>query len=363
MSYWTRKGKAVYIYTHQSGKNVPLPRSQTRHLDSYSDANIDAYVAQIDGRHAPCEIPTILEKMLADFIPFLADEGKDHNTVQYYKDALLRRVFPYFMSRDRANPETWHEVSIHMRDYLRDQGCSVHQILRANNAARGFWEYHSQEGRIKSDTPPAFRNPKSRPKDTPLKKLLKPADVLRFVRNTTHTDIRLLALIGYFMSLRPQETIGLLVTDFRAGQQTEGLVCRQAMEQYGIYSDICVFVTRQVDNKNKVKDVKTRGSREWVAGFNREAGDTLFDLINSHENARLFPNGQNGIFKRWKALGIPDVTLKDLRRASLHYLGHEVGMKEIHLLKHARHASFETTLKYLRNPKTEAPAWQGKLVR
>jgi hypothetical protein len=52
-----------------------------------------------------------------------------------------------------------------------------------------------------------------------------------------------------------------------------------------------------------------------------------------------------------------DFAPKDLRRASLYWLGHETQISLLQLMKHARHSSTETTLKYLRRPAESLEEW------
>ncbi len=54
--------------------------------------------------------------------------------------------------------------------------------------------------------------------------------------------------------------------------------------------------------------------------------------------------------KMWKKAGINKITLKDLRRASLYWLGHYSELNFVDLKNHARHSQPSTTPLYVRRP-------------
>lgn len=210
MSYWVKKGRAVYIYTRQGGKSVPLPRKQTKHLDNYTNENLDLYVKQIDGIHNLQEIPHSLEQMLKSYLKFLTEEGRDYSTVNIHKRALCT-AFEYFVVQGHSDPRDWPHSSIRLRDWLIEKSYSTNQILRVNLAIRKFWKFHVEEGNIQSPLLPNLRNPRRTSKTTPLKRHLTPVQVLLFARNPGPRIVKIMAVAGYFFfpafsrTSRPQQ--------------------------------------------------------------------------------------------------------------------------------------------------------------
>jgi hypothetical protein len=87
----------------------------------------------------------------------------------------------------------------------------------------------------------------------------------------------------------------------------------------------------------------------WVACFDAKAAKEIVKLAQTVE----FKYRMDSYQRRWKHLKL-GFTLKDLRRASLYWLGHHSKLSVVELRNHARHSSLETTSLYVRRPDTDA---------
>jgi hypothetical protein len=79
----------------------------------------------------------------------------------------------------------------------------------------------------------------------------------------------------------------------------------------------------------------------------------LVELVNRSEAYTVIPGKPERWIKLWSKSGIKDIALKDLRRASLYWLGHYTNITLVGLQSHARHADPKTTALYYRRPDEE----------
>ena len=87
--------------------------------------------------------------------------------------------------------------------------------------------------------------------------------------------------------------------------------------------------------------------------FNEKAAKLIVQILKHIENDQelIFAKHTNDTwFRKWEESGYANVTLKDLRRASLGYLGHHTKFELVPLKNHARHSKVDTTMQYLRRP-------------
>jgi hypothetical protein len=161
-----------------------------------------------------------------------------------------------------------------------------------------------------------------------------------------------MALLGYFFSLRPMEVFAVKKEQFRAGTKAAELECGKVLTQYGLFGRLAIYMEHARAQDGTEKKLKTKDSKGWVGCFSEPAARLLLDLIQDEEpGALLFREWKpDWYLKIWAAHGIPNTVLKDMRRGSLYWLGHHIGMQPLHLKHHARHARFDTTLLYLRRP-------------
>ena len=360
MAFWNRKRSYVYVYTYRDGRQVALPRSQVTHLDSEPDHNINAWVQQYELQYEKRSITpdhlllesSPLAKLVRSYENFLSSRGKSANTVSWHVRLLRDHAIPFFLEGKQplSEPATWPSKSIKLLEWLQGRDMSPDNIVRTNIALKGFYNFISDEGFIAPGVSLRLRRPVIRKKNTPLKVSLTPSDVLRFAKKCGDSEVKLMLLVGYFCSLRPQETFGLAPSDFRAGSPVLELECSRAMKKAGLYDRLVVNISKQLSPEGHLKGPKSQ-SKGWVACFDEKAARMIVaELMHRVPSKRLFTTHSRTLFKTWSAKGYPGVTLKDLRRSSLLWLGHHSALQLTQLVKHARHSRIETTMLYLRRP-------------
>jgi integrase len=159
----------------------------------------------------------------------------------------------------------------------------------------------------------------------------------------------LFGLIAYFFSLRPQEVMALEKRDFATGSKALSFECSRAMVNAGLDGCLVVNVVKQNSKIVGISDPK-RSSRGVVACFNGEARRLILTALERAEPGRLFPFCVDHYYHLWARYGIPGITLKDMRRASIYWLAHYTSLSLPALRNHARHSSIETTGIYTRRP-------------
>lgn len=359
MAFWARKGDRTYVYFYADGRQHVLPRAKTEHLDGQAGEAVDLWVRDFEAQQrgerseqARRSTPRLAHQ-LDQYVAFLRKRGRAPGTVREIRSALVRFVLPFFLGGDAplTDPRDWSRRSIRFSDWLEGNGVGESMGRIAIRALRGFYAFLRDEGVVDVDL--RLRMPAKQPKTTPLKSHLSPTEVLQFCRDCPDRITVLAALLGYFFALRPQEAMAICVKDFSAGPSVCQLQCSRAMRKAGLFDRLAVRVERQRTADGRITAPKA-GSRGWVCCFDEGAARLLIRTLDGlASDARLLDREARRIYRRWQSRGIPGVTLKDLRRASLHWLGHNTDLHPINLQKHARHASFDTTQLYLRNPESE----------
>lgn len=362
MATWSRRfeGGAVQVFKKKvRGHATRVPRNLYKHLDGQPDHVIDAWVrdyeTKFEGKNVTPDHLLIgtLKTYVEDFLKYLAITGLEQNTVDYHRLCLQSYAVPFFL--DRVVPlrdvGQWPGVSVKMLEYLAERGVNPRMIRRVNQTLMKFWNWMRDEGLVNLDL--RLRNPANKPTKTPLKYTLSPADALKLMRDLP-PQLRMFALCGYFFSLRPQETFALTKGDFRAGSSVLALECSKTLARVKLYSRFAVKLKDQRDAKDNVKELKTASSAAWVGCFNEEAAKLVVKTISELGDDVWFPHGYRYYSLRWEETwplqnGL-SFTFKDLRRASLYWLGHNTELTAIELMKHARHVKLETTMLYLRRP-------------
>jgi hypothetical protein len=163
----------------------------------------------------------------------------------------------------------------------------------------------------------------------------------------------LIALCGYFFSLRTFEVFGLLRKDFRAGSKASELEAAKVFEKAKLFNKLAVNIDKQRGRDGNLTKPKTKYSEQVVCCFDEHAAKHLVGLIKDLKlDDFIIPQWLPEYnIKLWKTLGIPGITIKDLRRASLYWLGHNTELTPVQLKNHARHSDINTTLLYCRRPK------------
>lgn len=361
MAFWQRRGKAVYCYISVDGKQRVLPRSATKHLDNEEETNINYFVAELarqfekPRRTYDAELrDNSLTKYVDRWFKYRQTLGKDLRSLKCQRNLLLNHAIPYFLRQNNPmrDPNTWPAASVRLLPFLQDR-LSAERIRQTYLALRSFWKFLLEEGVIVTDKDLRLRNPPPERKTTPLRRVIEPDEVLELARrDSTPLPIKLMALFGYFFSLRPNEVLALRKDRLRAGSHAASLECCKTMGQYGLYDRLAVKVDVQRDPAGTEKTPKTAVSKAWVACFSQEAAELLVALLKDVPPGELLFNEYrpDWYLKMWHRDGLPGTVLKDMRRGSLYWLGHKIAMQPLHLRHHARHSRFETTLLYVRRP-------------
>jgi hypothetical protein len=398
MAYWRVKeikGKSyVYVYTYQDGKVQQVkPRQLYKHLDAFitlpdQHHNITTWVKEWGLQHEKVKSSPLnilfsddrLNKLILDFGQHLTGRKKrDQSTVRQHLSNLRRFVVPYFLHLENPlkDPQAWPGASIGLLDFLEALPVNPPTVHSVNKSLRLFWRWMVEERIVTGTQELYLRNAVSSVTETPLENLLNPAEVLGAVDQIAKKDLppgvvqhaQLLALIGYFFSLRPQETFALTPNHFVGGDTAQELACNQTLKQLQLFSRLAVNVIGQWSPEGKEK-IPKMNSKGWVGCFDGEAAKRLVGILNSQENPddRLFRVNNRELYRHWakavKGTALEKTSLKDLRRASLYYLGHHTLFQNsaILLMKHARHKEMETTVLYLRRPEEKVERPKGKIA-
>jgi hypothetical protein len=365
MAYWQRKkvGKYTYVavYTRKDGRPKPLPRSQVKHLDRESNEHIDKWVAAFDEttedptelEHAQAEQTcSRLQRYVNEFIEHYRSRGRFDGTVNEHRRYLNRYVIPYFLSRTPPlhNPNDWPQESVRMQKWL-DGNTAVPLSVkgRVNITLRMFYRYLTEEGVVSDSKRLHLRHPTPYDKTTPLAISLEPKMLIELVNGIERKDLRLLALIGYSFSLRPQEIVALRPIDFIAGNSATTLDCCKVMREAGLYDRLAVSVNSQ--RRGNLLISPKSGSRGIVACFDKELAYRLVREVAGFEPSQLiFQHRIDWYYSLWRKHRSLPITLKDLRRSSLLWLGQYTNLRFVALKNHARHSSPATTALYVRRP-------------
>lgn len=357
MAYWTRRRDgAVKAFEWKNGKQVSIARARLRHLDAQPGEVVDRFIASLN----PIK-PTItltddkLTSRVEEFEKYEAapERGLDPYTISTRKACLLQHVVPYFLERGLPDPRDWSAQTAGLLPYFRSKNLTDEVVKRSNTALLRFWKWMREEGYVDTAMLLALRNPRKRSQPTPLQFTVTPEQVLA---HQGFGEIEFMALCGFFFSLRPQETLALTKRDFLAGTAATQLECCKVMARNELYGRLAVNVNKQHSkSKNQVDAEPKGGSKGWVSCFNVSAATRIVALIKELAPDRTdtepivrFSVDYNT--HRWSQHGIPGIKLKDLRRASIYWLGHYTDLGLIPLRNHARHKDIETTALYLRRP-------------
>lgn len=361
---WQRNSKGnVYFYYFEDGKQKKAPRSVTKWLDNQPDSNVDEARNRWRREHKikhqkvlfPILTNTAINDLVDRFCTYMTSRKKDPKTVKHHALCLRKYCLPFFVHAEGLEtPENWPSKSVRLLEHLLKLGVTATTINRSNVAMRVFWKWLAEEDIVQGTL--LLRNAVIDKNDTPLQFTVTPEDVLNY--RYARDDVRLMALIGYFFSLRPQELVALRPKDFRAGKQCMLLECCKVMNNESLYSKFALEVSRQRSG-NTFKKPKV-GSRGWVACFNEKAAREIVAAISQMKPDELIFNFRlDWLITLWRKNGYRGLTLKDLRRASIYYLGHYTDLGFTALKNHARHSDPSTTSLYIRRPGNEIINFEG----
>lgn len=361
MAFWRKDGTRVSVYTSRDGRQRRLPRDLTRHLDREPDHNIDTWVhnwALVNERTVAQAVVLTNQDVLTlveTFCTYLSTRKKSPKTISQHRHNLTRYCLPFLVQAEGlVDPVQWPTRSVRLLEHLQGRGVAARTINTCNVSMRVFWNWLVEEGRATGTL--LVRNAIVGAQATPLGFTVTPDDIIK--RLYPSPELRLLALIGYFFSLRPQELVSLRPCDFRAGSIAAELDACKAAAKHHLFGRFAVNITRQrVGQEFKTPKANSKG---WVACFHEVAArEIVASLQRRKPDELLFSHRLDWWFRLWARDGYPGLALKDLRRASLYWLGHFTELPFTALKNHARHADPSTTALYTRRPGQDAPAFDA----
>ena len=329
MAYWQwklyRHKKYVAVYVKTKGIAKPLPRALVKHLDSATRDDIEKWVAEFGdplgqkhtlyGRDS---ITSGLMGLLENFCQFLMEQGRVKSTVREHRSLLTRFALPFFCEQNppQFNPEDWHLTSIRLQPWLEEQGISIPVRKRVNISLRTYYKYLYDEGVVKYHPHLRLRNPRRIETPTPLRVALAPEDIISYVSKCQIKELKLIALIGFGFSVRPQEIAALRSMDFRGGSSALDLECCKSLANCGLFNRLAVIINRQ-RIRNEFRPPKS-GSTGVVGCIDERIARLLVhELECLGPESLLFKYQLDWYYELWRRHGIPNVTMKDLRRASI----------------------------------------------
>jgi len=378
--YRDRSGRVVIqVYDPATKRPKKLPRADVEHLDAATDEEVvrwrEWYLAErAHARRAQARLLGPADEAQFLFDAFQERWGKLRRTGETTLEDDLGRwhlhIVPYFVELHGAKDvRLW---DLHMQGYplwLLSRGeLQTNQQKKVIRLLLRFGEYLRETKKIPAPwtcTLPASNEAM----ETPLEVELTPDQVLSWCAGRSWRA-QLFALLGYFASLRPEETFVLQKSDFLTGAEARAAAKTHArFQEYELGSGLSVSIERAFKKTGKVGDPKTRNSRAVVNIWHSGAAKRIAELLRSRPDGWLFPSkdrpdfplARDTQFAWWAKHGKPSLgaTLHDLRRASGLYLGRTVDVPMSLLQDHIRHADLKSVLGYMRRPeakKVVAPA-------
>ncbi len=357
MYYQLKPGKdkpRVCVYVYENGKSRPIPRSITKHLDGKPEAVIEDWMRWYAAIHSiqlvqkPRLFNSDWELVLKNYHNYLESRGLYKTSIQQHIQ-YVRLCLPLFIDHD---PDSWYLISGQLYDHLKksnDIRPAKHN--RINQYFRGFYRWMQLTNRIKHRHDLLLQNRPLETSKTPLRFVLTPDQVLDYVKKLDSPELRFVALAGYFFSLRTGEVFGARKQDFVAGKRALVFEDSRVLIEAGLDGRLVINVQSCRRPSGQLYKPSKRKLGGIVGCFNAKAANLLVELINKSTNTYIISTFTPEYWsKRWKREGIPGVTIKDLRRASLYWLGHYTTIPFVGLKNHARHRDPETTALYVRRP-------------
>jgi integrase len=358
MAWWKERGKnhSVFVYYIENGKQKTVGRAKTQALDKMSSQQRDEWVARWSKlnevqkiRPDLTAVPNDWQLLIDEFETHLKEKNRNPKTIKDHR-RHLETSLPFFVSHGCKTFADFPTVSRDLGEWLRKEaGKTSRRIHAINLSLKLFWTFLAEEKDLTVGSL-RLRGGVKRSDETPLKFTITPEDILKF--NPARLEVRFFTLVGYFFSLRPQEILALKPSDFIAGSKATELDASKAMADAGLYNKLAVFIDKQLSSVGET--TPKSGSKGWVTCFNEQAAKEIVAILRQlPRNERVIKVGLDRFLKVWKEQGIPKTVTKDLRRASLYWLGHYSKTTPIALKNHARHKNIETTMLYVRRPEDE----------
>jgi integrase len=205
-----------------------VPRDKIRHLDFLPDEEIDRWVAAWVAARS-IQVQKVLSRHLSE-----SDEASTFFEAFLNRYAILNRVGDVTLTEDRRrfykhivpilvgkfqrkDVTSWSTVLPHLvPELLATKQLAEEQIRKCVFLMMRFGKYLAALGVIHH--PWVIELPSAPSRDTPLEVTLLPEQVMAFAQSVSDSRVKLLALLGFFAGLRPNETFALTKADFLTGE-------------------------------------------------------------------------------------------------------------------------------------------------
>lgn len=356
---WNRTPSGQVHLRERGNNGKRWRRAKSAHMDGWTEDQIEAWVQNYNltvasRRSGHAIVPEKVHVLVDEFTSYQRQGDLAEGTITHDRTNILHAA-EYLATQTDQLP-TWPQHTLGLPGYFKKKkkysGAYINQI---QISLRKFWRWlrvHKKlvSGELELEAVKGH----ARSQDTPLQFTLTPEHVIDFVKTCPDPTVRLLALCGYFASLRPQETFALLLSDFAVGAKARQLEACKVMKGHGLFDGMAVSIEKQQrPNKKMLKVKPKKNSKGIVAIFNEEAAQLLVAELRALQavgRMPLFGYNNKFYYELWKEFSTLGVTLKDLRRASIYYLGHHTNIKIEQLKEHARHKNIQTTSLYFRRP-------------
>lgn len=370
MAYWQRRRDhqvTVYYYDRESKKVRAVPREEVAHLDPLSDEEVAAWVVDWESSHGYRRVRSrtralVKSDRLASLIQGFLD---DHAAMRETKDKLrqdMRRylehyIVGYFVQQNgEKSVRHWWRLTPDFPRWLRSTYPRLHitTIKKIIQTLRRFGVYLATHYVIPQPWLLQLPRIKQRPQ-TPLIRPLSPTDVFSIAKKL-EPKWKLMVLLGYFASMRPEEIYVLTRADFLTGERAKrDAKTHSRFARAGIGSGLSVAITRTKTREGELPLMKTVYSYGVVNVWSAEAAKEIAAVVRAAGDGPFFPGSRYSLDREFKRIVRPLLAAPayDLRRASGLYLGREIGLDPLLLQDHFRHSSIQTTMLYTRRPLDE----------
>lgn len=370
MAYkWRKPNGDVYVsYYDRTTKAVAtLDRALTAHLDPLPDPAVDAWVREWEASSGVARVRSRRRSLasddaLAGMIQAFLDEhaalrDAKASTRQDLRHHLEHYAVEFFVRHHaQRDVQRWAKHTAGFPLWLRTThpNMRVTSVKKVIQSLRRFGEYLATHQVIPQPWLLPLPQTKQRPK-TPLVRAITPEAVLA-AAGKLPPRWALAVLLGYFASLRPEETYALAKSDFLTGDRAKrDAKTHGRFVKLGLGSGLAVSITK---TKTRVGDeplVKTHYAYGVVNIWSLEAARAAGTLLHNLPNGPLFAGKRQAIDREYRELVKPllDCAAYDLRRASGLYLGRTIGVEPFLLQDHFRHSTITTTMLYTRRPLDE----------
>lgn len=352
----------VQFFDTETQKTKKLKRSETRIMDSWTDAEIQSWIDKWDAENGRAAYKILRKAMQegdapnAHFAEFLRERALLRNlsgsTKSDEKSRFWRHIVPYFVTKHGAKDLLqWDPLVPDFTTHLMTEDkLEINQIKKVLGLLARFGRYLAARRLIPAPWSPLLPT-LGRAQPTPLKFTLTPEQVLDFAKNQP-PSIALMALLGFFASLSPGETFALEKSDFLTGQAAKSAARTYTrFTKYGLGSGLTVHVSKALKATGTIAEPKTSYRHAYVNVWHPDAAVALAKLLKDCPDGRLFKGTRTKLFAAWAIDGEKlGATLHDLRRASALYLGRTKLVELLLLQDHMRHGDVKMTMVYTRNP-------------